>query len=239
MWILLIGITSVVDVVWWIVWGMFVYIKTNAADNTMLVNSGGTAELVPIAWFWSNLNPLDTTTGSGLGFTALTYLFVFLFYLIISVPEFIFWIMYMTKADMGAFLFNLWASWVGLYGSWILYFLAFVCPLLQLVFLTNISQPGWINAVVQLVMLLISWLFTGIIHVLGFPYVNRMYERVSSAEAAAAPEEAPAEVANAADSTEEAAEEDQPEDVEEEDAEDANENDEEAEEEDEDDEGGW
>ena len=34
-----IGITSCVGVVWWMVWGMFLYIRTNDADATMSVNN--------------------------------------------------------------------------------------------------------------------------------------------------------------------------------------------------------
>jgi len=41
-WILMIGITSVVDVVWWIVFGWFVYIPNSTNDPTMFVNSDGT-----------------------------------------------------------------------------------------------------------------------------------------------------------------------------------------------------
>ena len=71
------------------------YIKTNSADGTMLVQSGGTTEYVPIGWFWGAL------TNTTLFWTALQYLWIWLFYLLISVPECIFWIMYMVEVGEG------------------------------------------------------------------------------------------------------------------------------------------
>jgi len=118
-----IAISAMVGVVWWLVWGWFVYIKTNVQDVTMSVTnwtSGTAGETVPIAWFWTNLS--NTT----MGYTAIHYLMVFIMYMIVSVLEFIFWMMYILESDGGAYLFNLWASWVGLYGSWILYILTWV-----------------------------------------------------------------------------------------------------------------
>lgn len=43
-------------------------------------------DAVPIAWFWNNL---DHPTR---GYTAIGYLFTWLFYMIIAVPGMIFWI---------------------------------------------------------------------------------------------------------------------------------------------------
>jgi len=135
------------------------------------------------------VNPWNTTVG----WTALNYLWVFLFYMIISIPEFAFWIMILIERnELSAFLFNMWASYPGLYGSWILYFFTVLWPIIQLSSITTISAPGYSNAVLQLIMFLITWLFTGIVHVLGFPYVNRMYER-DWANAPAATEAAPVE----------------------------------------------
>jgi len=55
MWTLLIGIVSIMDTLWWLLWGWFIYIQTSTADGTMLINSGGTEALIPISWFWNSL----------------------------------------------------------------------------------------------------------------------------------------------------------------------------------------
>jgi len=119
-----------------------------------------------------------------LSWTAINYLFIFLFYLLISVPEMVFWVVVMIgESTWGLWLFNIWVKWPGLYGSWILYFLTVLFPIIQLVNLAEIgnNQPGELNATVQLVMMLITWLFTGIVHVLGFPYVERKYQKYAEA----------------------------------------------------------
>jgi len=71
----------------------------------------------------------------------------------------------------------MWASYPGLYGSWVFYFFTVLFPIIQLTALTTINQPGYTNAAVQLTMMLMTWLFTGIVHVLGYPYVNRKFAR--------------------------------------------------------------
>jgi hypothetical protein len=72
-------------------------------------------------------------------YTALQYLFVWVFYLIVAVPEFIFWIVFLVEdqdnlceGTSGFWLFNMWASSFGLYGSWILYTATLIMPILQL-----------------------------------------------------------------------------------------------------------
>lgn len=97
----------------------------------------------------------------------------------------------------------MWASYPGLYGSWVCYFFAVLFPILQMAHLGTagnggITARGWSNAVLQLIMHLISWLYTGIVHVLGYPYVNRRYQRMlakeePAPEPVAAPVEEPVE----------------------------------------------
>jgi len=67
----------------------------------------------------------------------MAYLFIWLFYLIVGVPEFIFWMMFMLENEdtrcegaSGFWLYNMWASYVGLYGSWILYSGTILMPIL-------------------------------------------------------------------------------------------------------------
>ena len=83
------GIIDTFDVVWWLIWGWFVYIKTNSSDDNVReynYSSGVAYDALPIQWFWSNLNHPTK------GYTALTYFFIWLFYLILAVPAFIFWV---------------------------------------------------------------------------------------------------------------------------------------------------
>jgi len=178
-----IAITAMVGVVWWIVWGWFVYIPTNSSDTTMQsINwtSGTYGSTVPLAWFWTNL------AHPTIGYTAIHYLMVFLMYLIVGVLEFIFWMMYILEADGGAYLFNLWASYVGLYGSWILYILTWVFMAVELGRINgNIYLPGYINAIVQMTMFLLTWLGTGLVHVFYYDDLNAKLEPIIACEEAA------------------------------------------------------
>jgi len=108
----------------------------------------------------------------------MNYLFIFLFYLIISVPEFVFWILCLTDKNQGnMWLFKMWASWPGLYGGWVLYFFTVLWPIVQMAELNNVTAFGFVNAQWQMLLFAITWLFTGIIHVLGVPFVKRQYKR--------------------------------------------------------------
>lgn len=74
-------------------------------------------------------------------------------------------------------LFKMWSEYPGLYGSWILYFLTVLMPILQMSQINgDIFAAGWINAIVQCSMLTLSWLATGIIHVLFTPALNQEWE---------------------------------------------------------------
>lgn len=165
---------SIIDVVWWIVWGMFVYIDTSTADNTMCVNSDCLVKLVPVAWFWTSL------AHTSLNWTALAYFFAFVFYLLIAVPELIFWCMYMFETplenNLAPWLLNMWVTWPAHYGGWILFLFPWLFYAVQLSALT-LTQPGFVNAAVGLAMWLVMWLFHGIVHTLGFGPVNRKFER--------------------------------------------------------------
>lgn len=204
MWVLLVGISSVIGVVWWLVFSMFIYIETSTADNTMCVNSSCTNKIVPVAWFW------NSTAHTSMSWTALGYLMAWLFYLLVSMPEFIFWVMVLAKTELennlAPWLFNMWASSVGLYGGWILYLLPWVMFAVQLG-TTTLSQPGYTNAAVHLAVWMVSWLFVGIVHTLGFEHINKKFRKEyghepfviptapveEKAEPVAVEEEAPAE----------------------------------------------
>lgn len=121
-----------------------------------------------------------------MGYTAIHYLMVFLMYLIVAVMEFIFWMMYIVEADGGAYLFNLWASWVGFYGGWILYLLTWIFPAIELGRINgDIRLPGYINSIVQLTMFLITHLGTGLVHTFYINELNEKLEGIIAAEDAA------------------------------------------------------
>lgn len=115
-----------------------------------------------------------------MSWTALAYLMAWIFYLLISVPEFIFWVMVLAKTglkhNLAEWLFNMWVSYPGLYGGWILYLLPWVMYAVQLG-TTTLSQPGYTNAAVGIAMWMLSWLLTGIVHTLAFEHINRKYRR--------------------------------------------------------------
>jgi len=140
--------------------------------------------------------------------------------MLISVPELIFWSMSMADMKMGHWLFNMWVSYPGLYGSWIFYFFTFLWPIVQMALLSGSNQPGYTNAAVQCVMMLLTWLYTGIVHVFGYEKLNRKYLReygftpnelpTIAEENQAAEEEAPVEevIAEVEDAAEELEDED-------------------------------
>jgi len=171
MWTLLIGCVSILDVVWWMLWSWFIYIKTNASDATMLVNTGSTIEYLPLHWFWISLADVK------LGWTALSYMWIFISYMVISFPEMVFWIMHMFGSQKGLELLNMWVSWPGLYGSWILYLFPVIFPIVQMVNLVQSNQPGYLNAAVSLIVMMISWLATGLVHVFGYKHVQSVYAK--------------------------------------------------------------
>lgn len=114
-----------------------------------------------------------------MSWTALGYFWTWLTYMIVSVPEMIFWFMSMSDSRMGHWLFNMWASYVGLYGSCILYFFSFLFPVIQMTAVVTPawSQPGFVNALVQTLMMMLTWVFTSVVHVMGYSRLNRKFWR--------------------------------------------------------------
>jgi len=86
----------------------------------------------------------------------------------------------------------MWSSYPHLYGSWVLYFLTVLMPILQMAQINgDIFAAGWINAIVQVSMMTLTWLATGIIHVLFVPALNQEWK--DRCETAAPIAEVPAE----------------------------------------------
>ena len=127
----------------------------------------------------------------------MTYLFIWLFYMIIAVPGMIFWIWQLVEADedrcvgaSGTWLFKMWSEYPGLYGSWVLYFIPVLIPILQMGQLNgDVFAPTWINSIVQIAMMTLSWLATGLIHVLFVPALNQQW--TDRCETKAAPVKVP------------------------------------------------
>lgn len=175
---------------------MFVYIRTNDSDFMLSeTTTGGVVyHWLPIGWLWSHVSHPTQ------GYTALTYLFIVIFYMIIAVPGFIFWVWQMVEDDAdrcvgasGTWLFKMWSEYPGLYGSWILYFLTVLMPILQLAQLNgDIFREGWINSIVQVSMMTLTWLATGIIHVLFVPALNQKWsDRCDGVQPKEAPKKQP------------------------------------------------
>jgi len=162
-----IGMTSVIGIIWWFVWGWFVYIPQNISDVTMQYynwTSGTTEYAVPISWFWSH------TQNPTMGWTSAMYLSTFLAYLIVAVPEFVFWMMYLANADMGPWLFKMWATWPAYYGCWGLYIFPIIFAIVQMAQINgDIFAAGWTNSIVQITMHSIVMVFTGVVHILALP----------------------------------------------------------------------
>lgn len=194
-----IGIINCFDFVWMFIWGYFVYIPTNSSDTTVADYHDGSAGVshneLPIEWFWKSVaNPT-------VGWTALGYLFIWLFYLIISVPGTIFFIWAMVEdaaaaceGTSGNWLFVFWSKWFGLYGSWVLYVIPPIMFIVQMAQINgDIYAGAWINAIVLTSMTVLSWVATGVIHVLFVPALKREFKDACAPKEAAPVAEVPAE----------------------------------------------
>jgi len=113
----------------------------------------------------------------------------------------IFWIWQLVEEEedkcvgaSGTWLFKMWSEWAGLYGSSILYFFTVLMPLLQLAQINgDIFAAGYINAIVSMVMMMLTWLGTMLIHIFFVPALKQ--EWTDKCENAPTPvEEVPAEV---------------------------------------------
>jgi hypothetical protein len=171
-----IGVTSVIGIIWWFVWGWFVYLPQNTADSTMQFynySSGVIGYAVPISWFWSN------TQNPTMGWTSAVYLSTFLGYLLIAVPEFIFWIMFLVNAEGGPWLFKMWATWPGYYGCWFFYLFPIIFAIVQMAQNNgDINLPGWSNSIIQIVMHLLYMSFTGVVHIMALPSLIKKVDEV-------------------------------------------------------------
>jgi hypothetical protein len=156
-----IGITTCVGLVWWMLWGWFIYMPTNVADSTMNVVTGATNQsverMLPIGWFWSNMS--STTVG----WTAAMYFTTFWAYLIVSVVEFVGWILYMVNEDV---LITIWSPWVGYYGSLVLYALPWIWAACQMGQLADPYRESYSNAILHMIMHMVGWIFIGVVHIL-------------------------------------------------------------------------
>jgi hypothetical protein len=157
--------SSIIAMVWWIV-QMFVYINNGA---TLTYGAGSPA--VPIAWLFENLGSQSR------GLTAWTYLLSFLMLLTIHVIEFIAYLLYMSGDP---FLFGVWSSTVGWYGS--IFGLAVPLLLIILQLALPTSQGGLSpydgntefssNAIFNLIGLLLVWLMSSVVHLMLVPRLN-------------------------------------------------------------------
>jgi len=108
---LLIGISSTVGTVWWLL-SWFVFIK-NQANNSNLKTIGN-QEVLPIGFFWERLSEVD----GEFVYLALSMFMTFFAFIIVSVVEFIGWVMYCVGERE---FFVWWVRYIGYYGSAALY----------------------------------------------------------------------------------------------------------------------
>jgi len=180
-----IGIMSTIGVIWWFIFGWFVYVKTNASDVTMRTTNWTNATVydqIPLTWFWTSTNHPT------MGWTAFSYLMIWLFYLIVSVIEWVGWMCWVTNDGSeqglnGAWFYNMWASYVGLYGSWILYSLTWIFPAVQLSQINGVVYAaGFTNSITLLTVMALSWLAQGLMHIFYVPEINAKYEALEKVQ---------------------------------------------------------
>merc|ERR1712166_793271 len=117
---IMIGVQSIVASVWWIV-AMFVYLKNVSTDGN-LKNIAG-VDVLPITWWWERIGEVSGTKI----YLALSQVMTFFLYLIVSFVEMIFWIVYMTGADIPKWYFTI----VGYWGTIIAYAFPMIFALVQ------------------------------------------------------------------------------------------------------------
>lgn len=156
------GIQACIGTAWWLATFML-YIKNDfTLDPDLTALNGGT--IFPIGWFWERISePNGIYT-----WFALSLLFNFLFYGLISAIEFIAWVLYLN----GEFYFAaFWFSTIGYWGS------IFLLPLpwiFAAVYINDTLEgiikdfPGnW--AVLVMVMTLLMWIAFATMHIVYVP----------------------------------------------------------------------
>ena len=148
------GAQAIVVSAWWIVC-MFIYVKNVSTDANITTLEG--RNTVAIGWWWERIAEYDGTSR----YLGLSLLFTFVLYAVVSVTEFVAWVMYM----FGTTWFARWYFRnVGYWGSVIFYGLPPVFAFVQCIVQSTIVFPGsW--AIFQLVSGLVIWLTVALIHI--------------------------------------------------------------------------
>lgn len=159
---LALGIQATIGTCWWVATFMF-YVKNSTSDADLTGLNGGT--IFPIGWFWERI-----AEPNGIyNYFALGLMFNFVFYLLVSVVEFVAWMFYLSNTDI--FFAAWWFSTIGYYGSivglalpWI-----FMAVYIQQQLESKIDVfPGtW--AVIVMVMTISMWLAFAVLHILYVP----------------------------------------------------------------------
>jgi len=129
---LMIGITSALSTVWWIL-SWFVFIKNTPGDY--ILRNKSNQFTAPITFFWERI----TETNGVYIYLAASIMFTFFNYLIVSAVELVAWIFYLLGQP---YFFGWWVSIVGYYGSVVLY----VIPVLFAIMHIAITLNGTITA---------------------------------------------------------------------------------------------
>lgn len=154
---LILGISATFGTFWWIL-SWFVYVK-NTSMGLNLTNTLG-AEVVPLMFFWDRM----AETAGDQVYLALSLFSTFFGFMLVSVIEFVGWIIYL-HGDRSFLVF--WASTFGMYGSVVLYIIPVMFAIMQMLIQMGGSlqaAPGaycvWLSAVGG-----IYWLINAIIHI--------------------------------------------------------------------------
>ena len=145
---------------------MFVYIRNSELDAP-LSTFAGTA-VVPVGWWWERLGTSDQSNDNYVLF-ALSLMFTFFAYLIVSVVELVAWIFYMTGDLTFA---RMYFTTVGYWGS----IVGYALPCIFIILHIGIEQPKSADIVFPqawscyiLAFSLLWWLGFGYLHMIEVP----------------------------------------------------------------------
>ena len=84
----MLGAQSIFGTLWWVLI-MFVYVRNTVLDGQLEFISGDWA--LPVAWWWERIGEANGTST----FLAVSLMLQWIFYAVVSVVEFVAWIMYL------------------------------------------------------------------------------------------------------------------------------------------------
>jgi hypothetical protein len=108
---LILGINSMFSTIWWVI-VLTIYVKNHSLDEDMKSIAG--TDSMPIAWFWERLGE----PSGPYVYLSWSVFFTFWGYMIVSMIEFVAWIVYLVG---GPGFFSIYTSIVGYWGVTVVY----------------------------------------------------------------------------------------------------------------------